>query len=743
MKGNMKIIKNLIITAILLLPFALPVQAQTNIIIAAPVMAVDHTAKISWNAEPGAVYQIESADSLTDTGSQGLKWIIRETDCASKGTNAEWMDVGSSQWIPRILPPRFQSARFYRVTKVKQATLTPPPTATLQLDQSNIVNGFITATMNLTYADTNQQMSSVKLFVDGQEIYNTTDESSYTYINSSEWPNGPHEIYAVATTVDTGETLPDSDDETETNAANFAIAVSPSQFVTFSNYISQFFVSTPFFDPAQGQTQEVVATFPEDTCWQLHILDGNGNSVREFSGQSSTLYAAWDGNDDSGNPTYYGFYDYYIQARPSQYGCLDGMSAVNSSTPGISVTASASSSFSSSTISRQPIRAQFNKLGGIEENVAIPSLNPTPPPPVAKAAIAPQRIITYDGTNELINGIPAVLYPQGFDEASAPRFKRDKMTKLAQPLDAGVDNWPDNVYQTDYPNRVPGNLFKGYAGIIGLGSQGHHPHSPSFPLPPGGVISASHPPYGRLVNATVIADNFSKEMVNYGWRTGFNLKNDNLNSTNLFPVAGAGSGDGTFAKYCHLGLLIGHMTATAYSDPDYYVTHSFYPVYNTDQPGHYQWIPLPGMDFGKSDGSSPLQWMGLYGCNSLRQQDFIDMWTKFELPMPPNLRLLLGSEEGVFLHPVFGARFADDLQNMSIINAWCDAASYADTQTGKGWLGTRWLFMGTRHMSWVYRDISQGGSWRTSQDTIWNWGSDISYDWFDVSFNEAQVYPTN
>ena len=81
-------------------------QAQTNVIIKSPLVADDHTMKITWNAQTGAVYQVESADSLTDTGGQGLQWVIRESDCASKGTNAEWMDVGSPQWIPRILPTR-------------------------------------------------------------------------------------------------------------------------------------------------------------------------------------------------------------------------------------------------------------------------------------------------------------------------------------------------------------------------------------------------------------------------------------------------------------------------------------------------------------------------------------------------------------------------------------------------------------------------------------------------------------
>jgi hypothetical protein len=43
-------------------------------------------------------------------------------------------------------------------------------------------------------------------------------------------------------------------------------------------------------------------------------------------------------------------------------------------------------------------------------------------------------------------------------------------------------------------------------------------------------------------------------------------------------------------------------------------------------------------------------------------------------------------------------------------------------------------------MTAIYRDATQGGSWRTIDDSIWAWWSDISYDWFDVSFTTQQVY---
>jgi hypothetical protein len=268
-------------------------QAQTNIFIQSPVIAADQTAKISWNSQVGAVYQVWSADALAGVGPQGLQWIIRNGNCASKGTNAEWMDVGDPLWIPRILPPRLQPERFYRVEQVGHATLTPP-IVTVQLSQTNgAISGDLYATVNVTLVDTNEQLSGVNLIVDGQKFFTAGDYSFTAFINSCEWPNGPHEIYAVATTVDTGETLPTSEAEIATNAANIGIGVSASQFGIFSNYISQYFVAVPFFDPTAGQTQEVVALFPENTCWRLTVLDYQDNPVRQFTNQSPSLYVAF------------------------------------------------------------------------------------------------------------------------------------------------------------------------------------------------------------------------------------------------------------------------------------------------------------------------------------------------------------------------------------------------------------------------------------------------------------------
>jgi hypothetical protein len=173
-------------------------------------------------------------------------------------------------------------------------------------------------------------------------------------------------------------------------------------------------------------------------------------------------------------------------------------------------------------------------------------------------------------------------------------------------------------------------------------------------------------------------------------------------------------------------------------------------VYNSAQPGAYQWIATPNMDLGDDNGSifSKLKWMAYYGCQSFKERDYSDLWSKFLLPMPPNLRLILGSEDGVFIMPSFGSRFAASLNGwtvpggapMTIWNAWCDAAADTDNRMShSGWYRIGYP-IGTRSMTAIYRDDTQGGSWRTIDDSIWAWWSDISYDWFDVSLTTQQVY---
>ena len=219
----------------------------------------------------------------------------------------------------------------------------------------------------------------------------------------------------------------------------------------------------------------------------------------------------------------------------------------------------------------------------------------------------------------------------GFPSMAQEKFLA-KVARLtgASPMDAGggsneANDWNNPPYSTRTPTRIMGNLFFGFAGVVGIGYQGHHPKKPpTFGTAPGGVL-ASAPPWGPIKSASKIANGFSTDMSLAGWRTSFLLGDDSLNSLDLEPAAGPGSGTGTFATRCNFGLLIGHMTASAYNDPSYYSTTPYYPVYNTLFPGAYH-------AFSRCIPMATLAWNGFgkWQCNFKTPLDGILRMSKFE-----------------------------------------------------------------------------------------------------------------
>jgi len=228
-------------------------------------------------------------------------------------------------------------------------------------------------------------------------------------VNSTEWPNGPHEIYAIATTFeggDIGETTPEDDSLVQTNETSLAIGVSASKFVVFSNYISQFFVAVPYF--LGGQTQEVTAVFGEDSNWRVTVVNYLNTPVRWFEGQGTSCYAAWDGYDQFGSPAPYGFYDYIIEARPSQYGplSLSGGSGA-SMMAATSVGDSGITAVDPTAEYRQtPAAMQFSRTNtSVREEIVIPSLNPAKPATEISSAVEESSLFPSSPQEAMLAGL--------------------------------------------------------------------------------------------------------------------------------------------------------------------------------------------------------------------------------------------------------------------------------------------------------------------------------------------------
>ncbi|MFN7140296.1 MAG: DUF6345 domain-containing protein, partial [Limisphaerales bacterium] len=313
------------------------------------------------------------------------------------------------------------------------------------------------------------------------------------------------------------------------------------------------------------------------------------------------------------------------------------------------------------------------------------------------------------------------------------------------------------------PIRILGLMFKGFAGIFGTAYQGNHPSWKDvgfFSMPTGGSgWTSTWAPYGPLKNVSAISKSFGNRMTAFGWRRSFELAD---NSFQWFHLTGCYTGTcdnqynppalfgGHFARASELGLLIGHSVAA--NNSAFSSATSYYPFWNgvtnslSGTWRSYDWIALPQMDFGQSSstigGYAPLKWMAFYGCNSLRINDINDQWTKFLLPMPPNLRVLLGADTTIYIVPEFGSTFADSLNGvgnngvpMSVIQSWYAAGTRAHQIAGS----TRNPLKrpGTVRLTAVYRAGSPG----TGGDTIWGYPSNVDNDYLMIYWQQQQVYP--
>ncbi len=181
--------KNLFLSLSLLV--ALVARAQTSNIIIRAQVGDERAPILSWQSESSAVYSIEFAGTVVNTNTQ---WRLLYSDYPSHGTNTFWMDSGNDAVEPEIPHPKRVGTRFYRIAKTGTNTAVVPfvqitsPTSNSTL--SGEVSVSVIATTSLAYA-------TMKLYVDGQEMPDSEDGTNFV-INTSEWANGPHILFATA-----------------------------------------------------------------------------------------------------------------------------------------------------------------------------------------------------------------------------------------------------------------------------------------------------------------------------------------------------------------------------------------------------------------------------------------------------------------------------------------------------------------------------------------------------------------
>lgn len=537
---------------------------------------------------------------------------------------------------------------------------------------SSVVSGSLTITVT---AHTDFPTLSTLLYVDGQQMPSAIEFTNYvqngsnyltsTYvINTCEWFNGSHTLFATASSASTLEG-PANAGPTYTGHA-----VSPFVQVTFNNLVTEISFSQPFFDPTLGQTQLVTAFFASNSDWTLTIINAASNTVRTASGAGMSMAFNWDSTGNGGTNLPAGLYWYLVSAQTNGLGSGgqggSGGSGTNGPPPPAEMIAPSSSLYIDS-----------------ESNVweAIPL--PPAPPGFSYGKDADGNEITnlfvpwYDGTNT--GASPSA--PSGGEV-----FSPD-----GAPGGGDPPAIPEEQSAPEAPVRPPTAPVRGTFGTFGVGYQ-LYTNDYEFSAPPngiggniqidglGGAVRTNWDPLPSTVN---IANGFTETMKHYGWNSGLNLADNQLTIQSL---------TGTTSPFnsVDLGLLLLH---GAYGTSMDFTANGcmqmYFPI--TFGTGG-QYLPMSQMTLGEVAGTNGLKWMAIFACNSLYHVNWQSMQSQRVYPYTGTLHLLLGSDTVCFDALGLQTYWAQYMQQgtnthtyipLTIQNAWYQSANYCYHNTGQ------------------------------------------------------------
>jgi hypothetical protein len=276
---------------------------QTNLQFTAVTATSERAIRLNWQSVTNALYQVQYTPTLTNA-----QWNVLIDNYPSQGTNTFWLDTGNYLQAPAIEHPKNVPSRFYRVDYLGTNSVPPPTVSVVFPTNAMVLSGQVTVTV--ATASSALPILNAYLYVDGQQMYSSDDGSNFV-INTCEWPNGSHILFATAK----GQSQ--LSDPLNSPQPDVAYAASPYVPVTFSNFISQVAFSQPFFEPALGQTQRVTASFTTNCNWTLQIQNPYGNVVRNASGSGTSMVFNWDGTGDGESNISDGVYYYVISAPTS------------------------------------------------------------------------------------------------------------------------------------------------------------------------------------------------------------------------------------------------------------------------------------------------------------------------------------------------------------------------------------------------------------------------------------------
>jgi hypothetical protein len=666
---TMKIIQKTIMVSALGWALATTTFAQTNLQFTAATSTDEQAIRLSWASQSNHVYQIQCANALATNADGSTAWFTLYDDYPSQGTNTFWLDSGNYYKNPPILHPKNMPMRFYRILDEGSDTTSDEPTISIV----SPTNGFV-ASGSLTVsvaASTDQATLATKLYVDGQEMQMSDDGSNYV-INTCEWGNGIHTLFATA------KCTSDFEGPMGVGLQSVAVGHAVSSYVpvTFNNLISRISFSEPLFNPDAGQTQQVSAVFAANSDWNLNIVDAFSNVVFTTTGSGTTMQYYWDGNGNGETSLPAGIYYYYIsaQANGESSDIVIGGSSVSDGgtvpSPSFARSSGASSDSSSPT-----------------ELWAVPADLSDGPVPLA---LYPPGVDTNDLTifqaspAEIQSLRPLVVHVK-------PNVAMNSGSTFSAEDTGGAPSAPASQSAPPAPNRPPSTPAVKIAGTFGIAYQRCLSTNISivtplngFPVLPGQQAQHVKLNTNTMANVTLtmpaepmfedMANTFVAQMENGGWSPSFVKVDDDLRASDL-------QGSGNVFNQVNLGFLMLHGSYGTTIDYNANQTLDIYFAVENRANNNASWVRLSDMSLGSANSATnSLRWMVIFACNSLRQANYNSMNNGGTLPINNKLHLLFGGNSLIYPNENIAGLWARAILGLSFIypqqlrSAWYDSA---------------------------------------------------------------------
>jgi hypothetical protein len=594
--------------------------------------------QLHWASNSNELYEVDYADSLIDTNTGTITWNKLYDLYPSHGTNTFIADAGNYDSDPIVVHPKYSPMRFYRIVNLGQNDGTNPTVSITVPSDGTTLTGEATITVS-AYSDA--ILSGVKLYVDGEEQYDSDDGTNFV-INTCEWDNGPHVLFAVAKSQSDFTGLPGQ------TSVTYGSAVSSYVTVNFSNLITRWDFSELFFQPENGQTQTVTATFAANCDWTIQVQDENSNVVRSATGSGASMSWIFDGRDTNGNVLTPGLYWYLLDAETNGLDSLIASGGGSGDGGGVPSPSFASSGF-------------FSGDSDDTTQLWAQSANGS----VAPLALYPPGFDTNDFT---IFEEPLSWSPFENSLSSESFAAMDSSGGGASPAAAGYSG--PSGQNSKGPQRNPKQRHIGVTGNFGV----LYTDGALYCPPP--TLLTHLPPYYVKIDGDPVGANLAQpaqpEVANIAKAFVTGMKNSGY--TNSF-LRGSGkwsasdlSGNSASINSVNLGLLISHASyAETVENPADQILHTYIWLSG----GTY--VHLNDMRLGAGGN---LRWMTMLTCDTLRDQNISTYVNRgwMSTIINDNLHLLLGANTIISGSQNTTSFYAANLKKKQTIpSAWYNA----------------------------------------------------------------------